>query len=151
MLAILNIIRIVTTLFFLVVLFYLYAFLPQVVEFPGWNNMQTFQIEKQTVFYVFVGAFALTAFFGFLLKKVGEVLSDKQQVFKSNIHLWSRLMIGCVNGFLIFIMVIIGLFNRENGATIGDYSAMAYIGSALLIGCLATLIYIFVKRNPVTI
>jgi len=139
--------RLVTTLGFLVVLLYIYAFLPEIIEIPAWTNMLSLpEVTKGKLFYFFLGIFIFISLITFFILRIGEGATHINPQFKWWIETWARTFSIILNIFLMASLVSVGINNRENDMAGPDYSWLVYFTAFLLVIWLIFLIIILIRN-----
>lgn len=142
--------KVITTLFFLAVLIYVYAYLPASIEVPmsfGEAGLQS--ISKSGLFYICTGIFGFLYLFVFLTKRLGGGIMAKEKSFVNLLNIWADSFMIVVNIYLVLALIIIGIINNKEGVVEGDYTIMAYIGPVLMLLWLLFLMVVFIKRFKV--
>ena len=147
MISIVKAVRIITSLAFLGVLLYIYAYLPDPVKLPvDLAGIKEILVNKGNLFYFMIGIFAIVSITSFFVIRMINALPVSEHSFKTNLTNWSLSFLAVINIFLILSLVIIGIINDTEGPASGNYIALAYIGPVLLIAWLFLLVVVISKR-----
>lgn len=146
MIRIIKLLYAVSVLVFLVVLLYIYAFLPdQVGIYFNALGEPIWQITKAAFFYATLGVFVLTNGLILLYKNLSK--SDdamrKWQTFSD----WLSGLSLIINVTCIFSVLFIGMYHNAEHFDITNYIVLVYLGPALLVGWIFWFIYLqFLKK-----
>ena len=147
MISIVKAVRVISSLAFLGVLLYVYAYLPDPVKLPvDLGGIRELLVNKGNLFYVMVGIFAIVSTTSFFVVRLINTLPGSEISFKKNLTNWSLSFLVVINIFLILSLVIIGIINNTERAGIGHYATLAYVGPVLLVIWLFLLIFVVAKR-----
>lgn len=147
MISIVKAVRVISSLAFLGVLLYVYAYLPDPVKLPvDLGGIRELLVNKGNLFYVMVGIFAIVSTTSFFVVRLINTLPGSEIRFKKNLTNWSLSFLVVINIFLILSLVIIGIINNTERAGIGHYATLAYVGPVLLVIWLFLLIFVVAKR-----
>lgn len=147
MISIVKAVRVISSLAFLGVLLYVYAYLPDPVKLPvDLGGIRELLVNKGNLFYIMVGIFAIVSTTSFFVVRLINTLPGSEIRFKKNLTNWSLSFLVVINIFLILSLVIIGIINNTERAGIGHYATLAYVGPVLLVIWLFLLIFVVAKR-----
>ena len=147
MISIVKAVRVISSLAFLGVLLYVYAYLPDPVKLPvDLGGIRELLVNKGNLFYIMVGIFAIVSTTSFFVVRLINTLPGSEISFKKNLTNWSLSFLVVINIFLILSLVIIGIINNTERAGIGHYATLAYVGPVLLVIWLFLLIFVVAKR-----
>ena len=147
MISIVKAVRVISSLAFLGVLLYVYAYLPDPVKLPvDLGGIRELLVNKGNLFYIMVGIFAIVSTTSFFVVRLINKLPGSEISFKKNLTNWSLSFLVVINIFLILSLVIIGIINNTERAGIGHYATLAYVGPVLLVIWLFLLIFVVAKR-----
>ena len=147
MISIVKAVRVLSSLAFLGVLLYVYAYLPDPVKLPvDVGGIKELLVHKGNLFYAMIGIFALVSITSFFVIRLINTLPGSEVNFKKNLTNWSLSFLVVINVFLILSLVIIGVINSTEQTSIGNYATLAYIGPVLLIIWLFLLILVVSRR-----
>ncbi|MCG8322023.1 MAG: hypothetical protein MI921_21170 [Cytophagales bacterium] len=147
MISIVKAVRVISSLAFLGVLLYVYAYLPDPVKLPvDLGGIRELLVNKGNLFYVMVGIFAIVSTTSFFVVRLINTLPGSEISFKKNLTNWSLSFLVVINIFLILSLIIIGIINNTERAGIGHYATLAYVGPVLLVIWLFLLIFVVAKR-----
>jgi uncharacterized membrane protein len=144
---------------FLIVLLYVYAYLPASVGVhAGPDGRADHFIEKSSFFYLSIGLFLLANAAIFILRKlllrtwlrdtVTSQLSPARIGMRKDVIDWLYAFATTLNVFFILIMVFMAAFNTpDQAANQGISGALVYAGPLLIGIVFLALIYIFVKKR----
>lgn len=148
----------VTIFLFLVVLLWVYAYLPSqvgVMADPG-GEADTF-ISKNMFFYLSIGIFLLVNGVLFSLHKMlmpaslhayrrDPVLSPKESL-RADLASWMFGFAAVLNIFFILGTYFLSVFNNPEGLELSYYGLLVFAGPVLIVGMLLVLVYLFFKKR----
>ncbi len=148
MFVITKVIRGISTVAFLAVLLYVYAYLPEKVSLPiEIESIDKIIVTKGTVFYSMIAIFALVAILTFWFVKLIDALPGESEKEKNRLINWSGTFAIVINIFLIISMIIIAIINNVEQKQPGDYTLLAYVGPVLLLLWLFWLVFNLFSRS----
>lgn len=147
MIPIIKAVRVISSLMFMGVLLYVYAYLPDPVKLPiDLGGIREIFVNKGNLFYAMIGLFTIVSLTSFAVVRLIRTLPAKEMNFKKNLTNWSLSFLVVINIFLILSLTIIGIINSTEQVSIGSYATLAYIGPVLLIIWLFLLVLVITKR-----
>lgn len=145
-----------TTLLFLGVLLWEYAYLPQnvgILADPEGAPVEF--ISRENLFYVVLAIFSFSNAVIFALRKlilVSMQPNEKREVpgkagLKYDLSDWLLAFAASLNIFLIFGIIYLGFYNNSSGINLSAYGPLVY-GGPIIMGILfLVLIYILLKKR----
>ena len=147
MISIVKAVRNISSVAFLGVLLYVYAYLPNPVKLPiDFADIREILVDKGNLFYAMIGVFAIVSIASFFVVRLINSLPQTEINFRRNLTNWSLSFIVVINIFLILSLIIIGIINSTESIAIGSYATLAYVGPVLLVIWLFLLILVIAKR-----
>lgn len=140
MLRIVNFLKVLSIILFLIMLLLVYAYLPVMAKLDP--EQGALQLHKETFFYFVVGVFVAVnlVFIGF--QKMFEK-QIKDEVLKA----WVRGLAFVINLYFTFIVVFIGVINNAQHLSAAGFAYLNYLGPFLIFSWVIGLFYlIFFKR-----
>lgn len=148
----------VSIFLFLVILLWVYAYLPAqvgVMANPG-GAADTF-ISKNIFFYLSIGMFLLVNGVLFVMHKMlmpaslhayrrNPVLSPKEAL-RADLASWMFGFAAALNIFFILGIYFLSVFNNPEGLELAYYGVLVFAGPVLIIGMLLVLVYLFFKKR----
>ncbi len=148
MFVITKVIRGISTIAFLAVLLYVYAYLPEKVSLPiEFADIDKIIVSKGTLFYTMIGLFTLVAILSFWFIKLIDAIPEETANQKKSLINWSSSFAIVINIFLIISIIIIAMINNVEQRASGDYTWLAYLGPVLLFIWLCWLIINLFSRS----
>ncbi|MDN5216744.1 hypothetical protein QQ020_32035 [Fulvivirgaceae bacterium BMA12] len=147
MISIVKAVRVISSLGFLGVLLFVYAYLPNTVKLPlDYLEATEITMEKGNLFYTVIGVFALVSMVSFFATRMINTLPAREMNFKRNLNSWSISFMAIINIFLIFSLIIISIINDSESTVSSYYALLAYIGPILLVLWLVLLVFLITRR-----
>lgn len=147
MISIVKAVRVISSLGFLGVLLFVYAYLPDTVKLPlDYLEVKEITMQKGSLFYTIIGVFALVSMVSFFVTRMINTLPATEMDFKRNLNSWSISFMAIINIFLIFSLIIISIINDSESTVSSHYSVLAYIGPILLVLWLVLLVFLISRR-----
>lgn len=143
-----KVIRGASSFIFLVVLLYVYAYLPDPLELPlAILDVGGLLIGKGILFYSMLSLFAVVAIISFWIIKLISALPGETAGYKRSLINWSGTFAIVINIFLIISLIIIAIVNNTEQGVSGNYTALAYAGPLLIVIWLFWLLVVLAKRS----
>ena len=138
----------ITSLIFLFILVYVYAFLPETLELKL-TGVDTLKVNREHFFYGVLVFFILSSLLLALLKKFMERIPTSPKVFitearKSGLLAWAEGMGAVINLFLTFTVSFIGMNHNSEHFNINHFVFLVYLGPFMIIGWFFYLIYLLI-------
>lgn len=151
---IIKLLYILSVVTFLVILLYVYAFLPaQIGVFFDPNGQASILLNRADFFYTALGLFVLTNGSIILYRKMnrGNLNLEKTNIEEMStaelVYHWLMGLSFTINVIYIFSIMFVGMYHNSEHFDITDYVALIYLGPILLAGWVFWFIYLqFSKR-----
>ncbi len=147
-----SFVRVLSLLFFLGALLFVYAYLPENVSLYS-DNLGTpvYYIGKSQFFYYAFAFFIVVNLMLFIMIKVlagvrvtpGKGLFSSEP-FKENTLIWIEVLVSIINIFFTTGAAFIGIYNDRTAFELSNFTYLVYLGIILLIGWILS--YVFVLR-----
>ncbi len=143
-----------SVLTFLVILLYVYAFLPeQIGVFFDSNGNASISLHRADFFYAALGLFVLTNGSILLYRKMnrGHLNISKTELEDMSsaelVYHWLMGLSFVINVIYIFSITFVGMYHNSEHFDITNYVALIYIGPILLAGWIFWFIYLQFSRR----
>jgi len=150
-----NLLRVLSSILFIIVLLFVYANLPDTVDLtvdPIGSSWLV--IPKSDFFYYSLIIFLLTNliafFFGRVFQGIGidsETFFFSSQSFKDHFTTWWGIFPAIMNLIFMFSLGFIGVFNGQDKQLAQSYSYLSFLGQFLVAGWIIWLIVVLVKKT----
>lgn len=150
-----SFVRVLSLLFLLGVLLFVYAYLPEKVSmYSDQLGTPIYYISKSEFFYYALGAFLVVNLMLFVFIKVLEALSVtngsglfSSEAFKDKTLIWVEGLISLINVFFVTGAVFIGVYNNQVTLDFMNFTYLVYLGTFLIIGWLVSYVFVLRYRN----
>lgn len=143
MIKMVNLIRVLSIILYLLVLGLVYAYLPVMVKLIPVD--QTMLIHREYFFYYAVGVFFVVNGFSWgLIKILNPLILIKRGELATA---WFNLIAVVLNLYLVFILGFIGVLNNPQHVSSVGFSYLNYMGPVLLIIWMVGFFYVSVSKK----
>lgn len=140
MLRVVNFLKVLSILLFLVILLLVYAYLPVMTSLTLDNA--DLQIRKEDFFYFAIGVFVVTNVFFLGFQKMYE-----RHITKLEVKAWVRGLSFIVNIYMTLIIGFIGVINNTAHLDPSGFAYLNYLGPFLIFSWVVGLIYLVKKKS----
>lgn len=145
-----------TGLLFLVVLLWVYAYMPKMVSIEtGTGGVSSYLISRENIFYLSLAIFAFVNAILFSFRKLivlnqngrGSVETPGKSRVKEDLAVWALGFAAALNIFFVFGILYMGFFSNPEGRNFAHYAPVVYAGPVLIGILLIILVYILLKKR----
>ncbi len=148
-------IRVLSMLFFLAALLFVYAYLPERVSlYSDQLGTPVYHVERGSFFYYVFGFFLLTNLMFFVFSKTLErirVTSGSgvfpSELFKDKTMTWLEVLVSLINVFFVTSVAFIGVYNNPQTLKWASFSYLVYIGIFLIFVGILSFTYVLRFRR----
>lgn len=144
----------ITILIFIVILLYVYAFLPEVVKlYIDENDVAIIAVGKEEFFYGCLGIFVVCTLILSYLKKslqsipVTNSANSISETKKESLQSWANSLSVVLYLFFTFTIAFIGMYHNSEHFNISNFAFMIYIGPILLIAWIFYLPFLLIYKS----
>jgi len=140
MLKVVNFLKLLSIILFLVILLLVYAYLPIMVSLdPGSSGLE---LHKETFFYSMIGIFVIVNIVMLGVQKLTE-----NKISGIDAQAWARGAAFVVNIYFTLLIGFIGVINNSTHLDPAGFAYLNYIGPVLIFSWIIGLIYLLSKKS----
>ncbi len=147
-----SFIRILSLIFLLGGLLFVYAYLPENVSlYSDALGTQIYFISKGQFFYYSFAFFLIVNLLLFIFRNIlnGMAVTPgrgffSSEVFKDKTLVWVEVLVSLINVFFVLAAAFIGVYNHQADLDFHNFAYLVYLGTFLIFGWILS--YVFVLR-----